>query len=115
MDLISLVPQIIRGKKMKKAKTTKPTKPTKTYSRPLNKAAEKAGISMDRALKIIAYKHEIKNLTPKVVNIKIDLDGDILKEMTKIASALKIDIEYVIGSILVESLERELYKTSESS
>jgi len=94
----------------KKVKPIK--KSSKKYVRPLEQAAEKAGISLDKAFKIIGFKHEILNMTPKVVTLTVDLNDAIMKTMNKIAKELKIETEFVIGSILTERLKEDLVEKS---
>ena len=73
----------------------------------LNKAAEKAGVSLAAALGIITHHHEMNYLTPKkaLVTIDLDLDSDTVKVAKRIAKALAVDFDAVIVYWIVSAID----------
>jgi hypothetical protein len=72
------------------------------------KAAKKAGISTSQALDMIAYDHAMENLYPKnkLKKINVNFAGDTLKEINKIAKALRISTDAVIAVALIDYMEQ---------
>ena len=72
----------------------------------ISKHAKKAGISKEYAEKIILKHHSLKNFYTKkqLTSLKLDLDIPSWKLLNKIAKALKVDIDSVLGAALDDYL-----------
>lgn len=73
----------------------------------LQKISKKLNIPENEAKEIIVYNHELTNLISKnkLKEIELDLDMVSLKKINKIAKALKVDKDAVIGHMLEKSIE----------
>lgn len=78
-------------------------------NRYLAKAAKKAGMTVDGALRVIVYQYELDNLVPKKLLKKVNFNMDIesVKAIKKVSKALKVSDDAVIGSALIAYIEEE--------
>ena len=85
------------------------------FNKPLQKAAKKAGVSFEVAKEMIAYDHALKTLYNKkdlaVIQIKFKqgtkLNDNVVKSITKVAKALHISFEAVLGTYLYDALKQQ--------
>jgi hypothetical protein len=70
------------------------------------KAAKKADVTVEDAIKIIAYDHYLDKMIPKkkLKSVDLDLPLDTLSLLKKIASSLKVSLDAVVGHALSEAL-----------
>ena len=81
----------------------------KNYIHPIVKAAKKAGITEETARKIVVYEHELSQLYPKksLCEMQIDFTKESRQVTEKIAKALKVSNDAVIGTLLIKYLEED--------
>jgi hypothetical protein len=75
----------------------------------VEKAAKKAGVPLQEAIDMIVYDHELNFLIPKskIKEIPLDLDLKTMRELRKIAKALNVSIDAVIGMAISSAMEIE--------
>ena len=73
----------------------------------LQKISKKLNIPEKEAERIIIYNHELNNLIPKSTLKEVELEIDMVsrKKIDKIAKALKVDKDAVIGHMLKNFIE----------
>ena len=75
----------------------------------LHKIVSKLPISLEEAKEIIIYDHILNNYIPKrqLKHVDVNLNMNTQKLLAKLAKALKVSEDAIIGHALIKSIEKE--------